>query len=188
MTVAPQRAAPRDEALDFLRSHAAHTIAHLNGTLLAHLLATEALLRSWGASEDLCRAGLCHAAYGTDGFAPRLLPPDDRARLAQVVGEDVEEIVYRYASCDRAVVYPQLAGDGPVSFRDRFRDETVPATDAQIRAFVDLTLANELDVALSGRPRSAAPPDWIAPFVGQLEHRASPRVRRAARRLSAPVP
>ncbi|HEY7946608.1 MAG TPA: hypothetical protein VID75_02965 [Acidimicrobiales bacterium] len=184
MTVAPLCAAPRQRALDFLRSHSAETMPHLNGSLLTHLLATEALLRSWGSSEGLCRAGLCHATYGTHGFAPCLLPPHDRATLTLVVGDDVEKTVYLYGACDRAVVYPQLAAVGPVSFRDRFRDETVVVTEGQIRDFVDLTLANELDVALSGRRRpDDAPPDWIAPFVGQLEHRASPRVRRAARWL-----
>ena len=90
---------------------------HLNGTLLEHLSATEGLLRSWGASEQLSLAGLVHAAYGTDGFAPFLLPWQNRRPLARVVGPAVEEIVYLYASCDRSSVYPQLSADGPVAFR-----------------------------------------------------------------------
>jgi len=189
MTVAHRSPDRRVRALEFLRSHSAGTMPHLSGTLLEHLLATEQLLRSWGASEDLCLAGLCHATYGTDGFAPCLLPPDDRGPLARVVGTDVEDMVYLYASCDRAFVYPQLAADGPVAFRDRFRAQTINPTDAQIRDFVDLTLANELDVALSGRRRPTdALPDWIEPFVEQLRHRAGPRARLAAPRLLASVP
>jgi hypothetical protein len=57
---------------------------HLRGTLFDHLVATEDLLRSWSADEDLCQAGLCHAAYGTDGFAPFLVPWDDRGLLVAV--------------------------------------------------------------------------------------------------------
>src|ERR1700684_4210904 len=105
---------PRQRALDFLRSHAADTTTHLNGTLLDHLLATEGLLRAWGSSEGLCLAGLCHATYGTDGFAPCLAPWEDRTVLAAVIGGDVEDTVYFYASCDRSLLYPQLSRKGPV--------------------------------------------------------------------------
>jgi hypothetical protein len=191
MTVAHRSTAPRLAALAFLEARGAETIAHLNGTLLGHLLATEELLSSWGASEALCLAGLCHATYGTDGFAPSLLPWDDRAGLARLVGPEVEEIVYLYASCDRSVVYPQLATVGPVTFFDRFRQQSRLAGETEIRDFVDLTLANELDVALSaGRASGTATPrpSWIGPFVEQLEARASPAARAAARRLLASAP
>jgi len=174
-------------------------MTHLNGTLLKHLIATEDLLRSWGSSEELCLAGLCHATYGTDGFAPFLVPFDDRRVLRDVVGSDVEEIVYLYAACDRSLLYPQLSGDGPVCVRDRFLDETFPPADARIRDFVDLTLANELEIALvgSGTVRSGTAgsdadagsskrPEWIGPLVAQMEKRASPGARRGARRLLGP--
>ncbi len=176
-----RQADPHPAALDFLLSRWADEVPHLNGTLLAHLLATEELLRSWGSSEELCLAGLCHAVYGTDGFAPYLVPSDDRGVLPALVGAGVEETVYLYASCDRSVVYPQLAGDGPVLFRDRFRQQTVIPTDAQLRDFVDLTLANELDVA--GQVEASDPPGWIGPLVALMETRASPRARRGARDL-----
>jgi len=174
----PRRPDPHRSALDFLASRSAHEMPHLNGTLLAHLLATEELLRSWGSPEELCLAGLCHATYGTDGFDPFLVAPDDRGVLRAVVGAEVEETVYLYASCDRSVVYPQLAGDGPVRFRDRFRRRTVAVTDDQLRDFVDLTLANELEIA--GHDEASEPPAWIGPLVALVERRASPGARRGA--------
>ena len=184
--------AARRRALDFLLSRSADITPHLNGTLLDHLVATEELLRSWDSPEDLSLAGLCHAAYGTDGFTPFLLPVQDRATLAAVVGPDVEDIVYLYASCDRAVVYRQLATDGPVSFRDRFRGVTFEPPDAQLTGFVDLTLANELEISVVGRrlPADGAggdaadgPPSWVCDLTDQLEGRASARARHGARRL-----
>jgi hypothetical protein len=175
---------PRRAALDLLRSLSADTVPHLNGTLLDHLVATEEILRTFGAREDLCRAGLCHAAYGTDGFAPFLLALDDRDVLRAAAGDSAERIVYVYASCRRALLYPRLAAPGPVTFPDRFTDTTWVASDADLSDFVDLTLANELDIALHGGTPVGLPP-WIGPLVDQIEHRASPGARRGARSLLA---
>ncbi|WP_432724182.1 DUF6817 domain-containing protein [Jeongeupia wiesaeckerbachi] len=41
----------------------AGAFSHLNGSLEYPLRGTEALLHSCGASEQVCRAGLFHAAY-----------------------------------------------------------------------------------------------------------------------------
>ena len=180
---------PRHRALEFLRSRSAHTMTHLNGTLLEHLMATEELLASWGSSEELCLAGLCHAASGTDGFAPSLVPWEDRTVLARVVGGDVEESVYFYASCDRSFLYPQLWRTGPVCFRDRFLDQTFEPADAALRDFIDLTLANELDVALArSHDVRPVPAPWIGPLVDQMERWASPGARRGATRLLSTTP
>jgi hypothetical protein len=174
----------RPAALDFLLSRSAGTVPHRKGTFLEHLLATEARLRAWGSSEELCRAGLLLAAYGTDGFSPHLLPVTDRAVLAAAVGAEVEQTIYLYASCDRAFLYPQLSSPGPVRFRDRFTDVTFVPSPARLRALEDLTLANELDVALGHHPspRRCEPPSWIGPLVDQMLDRASPGARRGVGR------
>ncbi|MGH9016375.1 MAG: DUF6817 domain-containing protein, partial [Acidimicrobiales bacterium] len=185
--------APRRLALDFLLLHGADRVPHLQGTLLEHLLATESILATWGCPEGLRRAGLCHAAYGTDGFAPCLVPWSDRAVVAAAVGPAVEQTVYLYAACDRAVVYPQLAGgavrfdegadveldvdDDPgrparertVRFRDRFLgcDTELSATDVCLRTFVDLTLANEMEIAV-GADGARPAPLWARWLVAQM--------------------
>lgn len=90
-------------------------------------------------------AGLCHAAYSTDGFATALLGLDERPLLAQVIGSGAEQLVYLYASCDRGQLYPQLTGPA-ATFTDRFTGTRhVPAAPA-LRAFTEITAANELDV------------------------------------------
>ncbi len=43
-----------------------------------------------------------------------------RFEVATMVGADAETLVYRYASCDRAWVYPRLSAAAQVEFRDRF--------------------------------------------------------------------
>jgi hypothetical protein len=130
-----------------LAAHGARELAHPGGTLLAHLGRTYDTLASWGARPALRLAGLAHAAYGTDGFPHGLVDVADRARLAAVIGEEAEDIVYLYGSCDRAAVYRQLnAGTMAITFPDRFTGAArVPAAQ-QVRDFVELTYANELDV------------------------------------------
>jgi hypothetical protein len=139
------RVAPAAE--EFLLSLGTDQVPHPGGTLHEHLLRVADLLARWGAMPELVAAGLCHACYGTDGFDHALLPASDRAKLAAVIGDRAEALVYLYGSCDRAAVYPLLAGVGPVPFRDRFTGQTRTRSEADIQAFAELTAANELDIA-----------------------------------------
>jgi hypothetical protein len=131
---------------EFLRERGAGRLPHPGGTLHAHLTRVAALLEEWGADEELQAAGLCHAAYGTDGYASALLGLDERPVLRDLIGARAESLVYLYASCDRAAVYPRLGNDGPVPFLNRFSGATRTPPEREIRAFAELTAANELDV------------------------------------------
>jgi hypothetical protein len=119
----------------FLRARGTARMSHPGGTLLDHLGRVRRQL-----------AAMCHAAYGTDGFDQWLLPVTERATLAGLIGDRAEALVHLYASCDRGAVYPRIGRDRPVVFRDRFtgREHTPP--DADLRAFLEITAANELDV------------------------------------------
>lgn len=144
----------RSAALSFLRAHAADRTDHINGDLLTHLEGTRALLVEWGSDEDLCLAGLCHAAYGTDGFPPSLIDTSERNRLRDAIGERAEAEVFFYAACDRSFLYRQFDPKGgrgrPIRYRDRF-SSAVSTPDAQtIHRFVELTYANELELARAG--------------------------------------
>ena len=132
--------------IDLLVSRGAPAIDHPGGDLLTHLVRTSESLRSWGAPPELVVAGLTHAAYGTDGFDVALFSLTERGIVAAAIGARAEAIVYRYASCDRAFAYPQIGRRTGVAFRDRFTMtvEHVPHDD--VRAFAELTLANELDL------------------------------------------
>ena len=130
----------------FLRSLGTADVPHPGGTLYEHLLRVGRRLAEWGAAPEVRVAGVCHAAYGTDGFGRSLLELAERAVLAGVIGERAEALVYLYASCDRAATYPRLrTGRHPV-FRDRFTGALFDPDDADLRAFLDITAANELDV------------------------------------------
>jgi hypothetical protein len=143
---------------------------------LDHLERTELLLRRWGCTETVSLAGLCHAAYGTDGFATALLTLDQRDVLSGVVGPDVEGLVYLYASCDRGVVYPRLGVGSRVDFRDRFTGRDFLPAERQLQDFVDLTLGNESDVGVVG-PGADEPPEWLVAMFNRFQHYASPSVQ-----------
>ncbi|MFF9815241.1 DUF6817 domain-containing protein [Streptomyces sp. NPDC014006] len=140
---------------DFLRDHGADRIPHPGGTLLAHLMRVTRLLGGWGADLDVQAAGLCHAAYGTDGFGQALLRTTERATLADLIGERAEALVHLYGSCDRDAVYPLLGGDAPVVLRDRFTGDEQTPCDADLRAFMEITAANELDVLAHNKDLAA---------------------------------
>ena len=173
VTFADQRAA----ALDFLRRHGTATTPHLFGDLLTHLCAVEDLVRAWGGSDLLALAALGHATYGTDGFEPHLLERRDRPELAATIGAEAEALVYFYASCDRDAFYPQLeASDTTLAglrFRDRFTGVDLAPTAAQVTQFVDLTFANEVELAAAS-PGGPAEWTWLADFCRRTRRWASP--------------
>lgn len=139
-----------DRALRLLESSGAAEIEHPGGTLLAHLQRVSTLLETWDARPVLVTAGLCHAFYGTDGFAVALLDLDQRAVLTELIGIEAEQLVYFYASCDRKASYRALA-DPDGEFVDRFTGERNRPTAEQRRDFAELTAANELDIAAVSR-------------------------------------
>ncbi|MBY0442811.1 MAG: hypothetical protein K2Q25_11875 [Mycobacteriaceae bacterium] len=132
----------------WLLRHGADSIAHPGGTLFDHLSRVAARLAEWKAPDEVRVAGLCHAAYGTDGFATALIGLTDRIELRKLIGVRAEHLVYLYGSCVRATVYPQLNNHAAVSFANRFTGEIAPAPAADTRAFVEITAANEIDVML----------------------------------------
>lgn len=133
------------EADELLQAAGAGSLAHPGGTLLDHLRRVQLLLDEWGAALEVQLAGLCHACYGTDGFPVALLDIAQRPCLVKVIGAEAEALVYLYGSCDRARTYPQL-GKPVVELQDRFTGQTTIPEQVSMRAFAEITAANELDV------------------------------------------
>jgi hypothetical protein len=135
----------------FLRSRGAERLVYPGGSLYEHLCRVSMLLSDWGAEETIQIVGLCHACYGTDGFDHAMVSVADRQTLIELIGPAAEALVYLYCSCDRAAVYPLLAGDGPVAFRDRFTGRVHTPSPREVRVFLEITAANELDALSHNR-------------------------------------
>lgn len=168
----------------FLRRAGAGTIPHPGGDLLSHLRRTAAALTEWGAPPWVVDAAYVHAAYGTDGF-PEGLPGATREALVAVVGSKAEHLLHRYGSCDRAASYPTFVTPDPTHVDRRTGDRT-PLTEPELRAFAELTIANELDVfahsaELAERHGAATLrlfESW-SPLIGEPARRAVREWRRA---------
>lgn len=143
-----------DEQFEILQSLGAGDFQHLNGSLVEHLTGTEHVLKSWGASEVLATAGLFHAAYGTAGFDDNMVSLSQREKIANLIGEQAEALVYLYCSCERDYVFSQFAnqqGDqqtlsSKIVFRDRFTGAEFHLAKEQWVLFCELTTANELEL------------------------------------------
>lgn len=147
----PAAARDRDEKFRALAALGAGDFAHINGSLEEHFVGVHDMLVDWGARPVLCDAGLFHAAYGTVHFTDAMLPLDKRALVAGIIGAEAEAIVYRYCSCDRALVWPRIGAAVPLPFEDRFTGETIIMPEDELREFCELTAANELQIA-AGEP------------------------------------
>ncbi|MFD6418175.1 DUF6817 domain-containing protein [Streptomyces sp. NPDC060194] len=165
-----------DSATALLMAAGAETIEHPGGTLLAHLRRVHDQLGAWGGRPALRLAGLCHAFYGTEGFPAQLLPLDERTKLAAAIGEEAEEIVYFYGSCDRSASYPALTEADGV-FRDRFTGECFTPSLRRRQDLAELTAANELDLARISLPFRAR---WGGALL-ELFTRFDPLLSEAAR-------
>lgn len=130
---------------DLLRSRGAEDIDHPGGTLYAHLERVQQRLARLGAPETVQLAARTHAVYGTDGLDVTLLSLDERPVLAAIVGPDAEQLVYRYGACDRNRTWDSLTDTATVW--NRFTGTSEVLGPADLRAFTDLSLVNELDVA-----------------------------------------
>lgn len=167
----------RAGALEFLVAHGTATTPHIFGDLLSHLTGVEELVRAWGGSDLLALAALGHATYGTHGFEPHILELDDRPALAAVLGDEAEALVYFYASCDRNAFYPQLESSDTVladlRFLDRFTGTESTPGATYVTQFVDLTYANEAELAASS-PGGPAEWTWLGEFCRHTKRWASP--------------
>lgn len=169
-------------ARQLLVAWGAAKVPHPGGALLAHLERTAAQLAAWGGEQAWVAAGLCHAAYGTEGFPQALVGLADRQSLAEVIGQEAEAIVYAYCGAARA--------DGPAGGRrqglvhDRFTGRGWRPSVALTRALAELSVANELDILAHG---ALAPEDarellrWLGPCAPQLSRGALDTYRLACR-------
>jgi hypothetical protein len=163
-----------NDVLAWLRSCGAESIAHAGGSLYEHLGRVAERLAGHGAGEHECRAALTHAAYGTDGFPLVLLDVAERHTLRDLIGPAAEAMVYRYGGCDRGRTWRALPTTGVVW--SRFTGHAESPTPAELRAFADLSIVNELDVYERSAEIAAKAGDYFRSLFPQWEPLASPPV------------
>lgn len=81
-----------NNAINFLRKLTS-SIPHSNTTLFKHLYGTYKILKSHGADEDVCLAGLYHSVYGTEFYSRLQL---EREQVKNIIGDRAENLVYDF--------------------------------------------------------------------------------------------
>jgi len=93
------------EAIRRIRSKPAFVeFPHARDTFANHLESTYAILQAWDQPPRVCRAGLVHTAYSGDlfsFFAFDAALSSERARLAQLIGDEAEPLVYLFGTVAR---------------------------------------------------------------------------------------
>jgi pimeloyl-ACP methyl ester carboxylesterase len=144
---AKQLPPPTSQLFQRLHDLGAGEFKHLNGTLEAHLLSTEALLAAWGAPDHVRTAGLFHAAYGTAGFEAVLGNMSQRQSIAELIGVKAERLVYLYGCCDRNLYYPLIGTPAAMQLPNRWLGTMEALTSQDLKDLCELTAANELEIA-----------------------------------------
>ena len=150
------------EAIRRIRSKPAFVeFPHARDTFANHLESTYAILQAWDQPPRVCRAGLVHTAYSGDlfsFFAFDAALSSERARLAQLIGEDAEPLVHLFGTVARhefvglGRMMSNLTIDaedlaGPVLARSRLGPDV--ELDATVVAeLIVITLADYLDQTL----------------------------------------
>jgi len=142
---------------------------HLNGPLIAHLEGTYQFLKDWGNRQELCRAGLYHAVYGTVAFDKILVSVAKRHQIADVIGKEAENIVYYYSACDRDNLYVQIGQSDEINYRNRFTGNTEILTRAMLSDLLELTLANELEIVTNDRAFLEKQRSWYENLFSRFE-------------------
>jgi hypothetical protein len=170
-----------------LQALGADAFAHVNGSLAVHLRGTEALLRRWGNREAVCLGGLYHAVYGTDRITGSLADLGMREAIAEVIGAEAESLAYLYGACARKTFHPRIGTPDQLMFADRFAHCEYPIAASQLRDLCEMTVANEVDLALANaRFRSRYGAELIE-FFERMRGLASEAALAAARETLRPT-
>lgn len=95
----------RAESLAWLSSIDAESYPHSGRTLLAHLVGTFDLLRSWESPDYVCVAGMFHSVYGTNSFERSIMALDNRIKLRALIGARAERLVYLFCVAKRPLAF-----------------------------------------------------------------------------------
>jgi hypothetical protein len=138
--------APIEEKLRFLVSIGGAQLGHTEGNLLQHLSNTYELLKSWGARQSVCDAGLFHSIYGTEVYGSVSLALSMRGRLQEIIGEEAETLVFFFGVMEKESFYENLfrPGSDP-NIASRFTGESHTLTTEQFADLCNVVVANSLE-------------------------------------------
>lgn len=163
--------------LSVLTSSHAPLVWHKHGNFLAHLRDVWVMLSAWEQPQAWCRLGLFHSAYSNSFVSMGIFDRSrDRGKLAALIGEEAEELVYKFCTIDRQSLEAAVLDEGTIRsegyrMRHIVSGETLEVSGGEAAAMICETLADELEQRFgwqsdleAGRVRAL----WPGAFVPTL--------------------
>lgn len=147
------------QKITFLRSVRADELKHSGRNLLQHLLGTYELLKSWGARQSLCDAGLFHSVYGTEKYSFTAAPQSIREKIRELIGEQAEMLAFLFGAMERQSFNEMLMRPRTeMCVRLRLTREDYILSKQEVTDLCNIVFANWLEQ----RPRIPAKYQYIA--------------------------
>lgn len=171
-----------DELLQVLVAAGAACTPKPEYALLPDLTQTYDLLRLWRRSDDVCLAGLFHGVYGSAWSRHRLIAPDQRERVREVIGRRAEELVFAGCAADYESLKRALRQGDPKLIEDRWRRAPLGIDEDTMVAIATSIMAHR--VALHSRKRPSDE-EWAdeRELLALVEPRLDPQLREQLRKV-----
>lgn len=131
---------------NYIVSMGAADIGHTEKTYLAHNISVYNDMKTWGCSEEMCRAGLFHSIYGTQGFQGFTLPLERQDELRELIGDHAEKIAFLNCFMNRASLDAQLEQpEGPYFIVHRETGKEIELTRTEYDDLARLHLCDWLE-------------------------------------------
>jgi hypothetical protein len=132
-------------------------------SFLKHLLCTWRILADWRMPVPVCRAGFLHSVYSTSFYPHALFGIDERNVIRRIIGDEAEELVFRFCTMDRRGFWDRLAA------RPQIRNLTYPHRmqgGAPVRVsrpmLKQLLMIESANMAEQARSHDFGPAPWMS--------------------------
>lgn len=121
-------------------------LGHTEKTYLAHNIGVYNDMKAWDCSDEMCRAGMFHSIYGTQGFQGFTLPLERQDELRELIGNHAEKIAFLNCFMDRASLDAQLEQpEGPYFIIHRETGEEIELNKIEYDDLARLHLCDWLE-------------------------------------------
>lgn len=140
-----------ESILTVLQASDAPLIWHKHSSFFDHLREVWVILCGWKQPQATCRLGLLHSAYSNSFVSMNCFDPQsDRQRVAELIGDEAENLVFKFCSIDRQMLEETVLREQTIrregySLRHIHTGEELPVSGAEAAAFITETLADEVD-------------------------------------------
>lgn len=132
-------------------------------SFLRHLLCTWRILADWRMPAAVCRAGFMHSVYSTSYYPQALFGLDERTTVQAILGDDAEDLVFRFCTMNRRGFWEELAARRrfrTLTYPDRFRSGAPVRVSRQTLKW--LLMIESANMAEQSKAEDFGPAPWMS--------------------------